>query len=179
MFRKIFKKLSAKIKSWANKTEGNLIIKMNQKADDLTKKLEQILEKRNTQIQELHLHYQQMHDESEKEFMKNNKEISDRYKRTQSRLEKELTVAQELVQEAHENVELSKAIISMIRGMIHSRTQTLGDIQRSTALLTSDLKVLQGIEDQLDTVKGLNEKTIRKEQFSIRDSSFRSNNLIA
>lgn len=179
MFRKMFKKLSAKIKSWANKTEGNLIIKMNEKADDLTKKLEQILEKRNSQIQELHVHYQQMHDESEKEFMKNNKEISDKYKRTQARLEKELTVAQELVQEAHENVELSKAIVSMIRGMIHSRTQTLGDIQRSTALLTSDLKVLQGIEDQLNTVKNLNEKTIRKEQFSIRDSSFRSSNLIA
>jgi head-tail adaptor len=179
MIRKIFKVLSIKIRNWAKKAESDLIHKMDTKTEELNKKLEVIVEKRNTQVAELHKHYQDMHNESEQEFMKNNREIAERYKRTQARLERELTVAQELVQEAHNNVELSKAILSMIRGMIHSRTQTMGDIQRSTALLGADLKVLQGIEEQLLNVKGLNEKTIRKEQFSIRDSSVRTSNLLA
>lgn len=163
MFKSLYRTLKKRIQIWSIKVEKDLVKQMDKRSEELTSKIEQILLIRDKQIEGLTKHYNQMFQNTSEEFQKSNEQIAERFRKLQIRVERELELLQELTLEARENVEFSRSVISKIRGLIHSRTQVIESIQRATAFLMSDLKILQSLEAQANVVEDRIERTAKKE----------------
>lgn len=160
---RVFKKLAEKINRWASSTEENLLASMKAESDKLQKELIRIETARNEKFKELTEHFNGLHEDSEKEFMKNNKEISTRYRKLNLKVEEQLEAATALVTKLNDTLEKAYVVVSQIRGLIHERSLTIQTIQRGTAFLIADLKLLSDMDTSLSEIKGTKEKIVRSD----------------
>lgn len=168
---KVFKKLAEKISRWASSTEENLLASMKAESEKLQKELLRIETARNEKLKGLIEHFDSLHEDSEKEFMKNNKEISTRYRKLNLKVEEQLEAATALVTKLNDTLEKAYVVVSQIRGLIHERSLTIQSIQRGTAFLISDLKLLSDMDTTLSEIKGMKEKIVRGDIQKLIDRS--------
>lgn len=166
----VFRKLINRITKWASNAELELIDKMREESNRIMTELSKIEQERNDGINSLAKHFSELHSDSEKEFMRNNKEISDRYRKLNASAERQLELATDLVVRLNNIFDKAHITISKFRGLMHSRVLTIESIQRSTALLNSDIKTLEEIDHELSEVKVSKEKIIRNDIQKLTDN---------